>query len=330
MKKYVLTLFLILVKLGYSENYAILISGDRGPPVEVDRTYMASANTRDEFWNDLYLMWESLYTMGFKNDNIYVFYEEGEGVNSPARYNSSSEYDIDDIVDYETKRDTIFSILEKLADGYAPDGIPQLTNNDFLFIWTFGHGNATSTDTTITVWDNTITDTELASYLDDIAYDNRIIWMQQCFSGGFIDDLSNSNSVIITACKSDEFAYRADEDYPDGADSTESDYWGSSWSHHGEFNYHGINAANLETIIGNSLNAPDKNSDNKTSIQEIFDWADSTESSKNAHYVYPFTYGPQHPQIEDVGSNASSLYLDVNPPSVTISSSVESGHPKIS
>jgi hypothetical protein len=138
------------------------------------------------------------------------------------------------------------------------------------------------------------------------------------------------NVVNQTACESDESAYRADDIDPDGADSNENEFWGVVSYNHGEFNYHSLNAVNLETIVYNSLSDPDQNSDGKASIQEIYDWADSTESSKTQHTIGTHTFGPQHPQIDDDGNNANSVFIDVDPPTVTISGSVVNNHPKIS
>lgn len=292
---------------------------------------MTDIDSWPEFWHDEFLMWETLYNLGFKDENIFVFYEDGDDVTiQTTRYNLSRYNGINSIVDYNANRNTILAFIATLEGGDPEEGIPQLTENDFLFIWTFGHGYNYINDSYLTVRDSSISDSQLASYLDEIPFDKRVIWMQQCNSGGFIDDLDGSNTIIITACEDDENAYQADDVDPDGTDSYENEIWDDTTYYHGEFNYHGLNSVNLETIVYNSLSAPDQNSDGKTSIQEIYDWVDSTESSKTQHTEGITTYGPQHPQIDDDGNNASSVFIDVDPPEVTISGSIVSSHPNIS
>jgi hypothetical protein len=290
---------------------------------------MADFDSWPEFWHDLFLMWETLYKMGIKDENIFVFYEDGDNVTGlDYRYDFTKYQGINGIVDYNANRLTILDFLEDME--YGENGAPELTENDFLFIWTFGHGSILGNDTSLTVRDGTITGSEFSSRLNYLTFDKRIIWMQQCYSGGFIDDFSGTNIVIITACKPTENAFRADDDYPDGTDSLENEIWDDDSYNHGEFNYHGLNALNLKTIANNSLSIPDKNSDGRTSMQEIYDWADSTESSKTQHQKGTETFGPQHPQIDDAGNIANSVFIDVDPPEVTISGSVVNNHPKIS
>jgi hypothetical protein len=55
------------------------------------------------------------------------------------------------------------------------------------------------------VRDGAITESEFSSRLNILSFDKRVFWMQQCFSGGFIDDLSGANTVLITAVKRQAF-----------------------------------------------------------------------------------------------------------------------------
>jgi len=102
--------------------------------------------------------------------------------------------------------------------------------------------------------------------------------LQQCNSGGFIDDLDAPNTVIMAASDYDEKSYEADDVDPDGADDVENEVYQDETYYHGEFNYHMINSVMLKTIIGNSLPAPDTNSDGLTSTTEAFNWAEYKNS----------------------------------------------------
>ncbi len=67
---FLILLFLLAVSTCFSENYAILISGDRDTQkTSLPKTYMASDDSWPEFWHDEFLMWETLYNLGFKDEN---------------------------------------------------------------------------------------------------------------------------------------------------------------------------------------------------------------------------------------------------------------------
>jgi hypothetical protein len=117
----------------YAENYAILISGDRDTQqTSIESSYMGPDNSEtEEFWHDLFLVWESLYTMGFKDENIYIFFEDGYDISvEVTRY--SYPLGISSIVDYDANRQTIIDFFDDLYFG--DNGVPEITEDDFLFL----------------------------------------------------------------------------------------------------------------------------------------------------------------------------------------------------
>jgi len=50
--------------------------------------------------------------------------------------------------------------------------------------------------------------------VDPISYDKRVFWMQQCYSGGFIDNLEGLGTLITTAGHGDESTFAADNNNP--------------------------------------------------------------------------------------------------------------------
>ena len=110
-------------------------------------------------------------------------------------------------------------------------------------------------------------------------YANRAIFMQQCRSGGFIDNLSNSKTFISTACRADENAQPAD---------TENETYGGQPYSHGEYNYYITSAIAGATATGSSVNA-DENRNGKVSAREAHQWETSHESRA------------EHPQMNDGG-----------------------------
>lgn len=265
-------------------------------------------------------MWETLYTMGFEDENIFVLYGNGDDYNSiNARYKASTYGFYNGITDYPATIQNVNNILNWLANGSISHGIPQLTSDDFLFIYTFDHGETTGNNNSILfLMNGYITDTQFAYLADQISYGKRVIWMQQCYSGGFIDNLANVNSVITTACSGTEQAFRADDIAPDGNDTRENEITSGKTFHHGEFNYHMFNATNLLTIVGNSLNAY-IGTNGKTSVEEIFNWEDGTDSQIAST-----------PQYSDQGNIGSSTYLDVVPSGPeNLQVSWNNGHPRL-
>jgi hypothetical protein len=238
MKMFLCFIFLILFLLPSmisAENYAVIIVGDdpfySAEGLKTFGTELPACDF-DCFWYDTYLMWETLYNFGFKNEHIYVLYAGGTGLHRtnpfpycPTMYNPEIEYGITEITDWSATRDNVINIFTWLADGHKLPYIPKLTSEDLLTVYTFGHGAndwSVPNHTEIILWgaapNNYILDTELADLLDDIQCQKKIIFMQQCASGGFISFLENSTTFIMTSCTIDQEAWVADDFDPDGAD----------------------------------------------------------------------------------------------------------------
>jgi len=98
------------------------------------------------------------------------------------------------IVDFRkgVRASDTYMALEK--ENYADSYTASLTRDQF-----FGYENSSSSD-------YSLYDHELASYTNDIDARRVVYILQPCFSGGFINDLSKSNHVIITSSKEGEMA----------------------------------------------------------------------------------------------------------------------------
>ena len=291
------------------ESYAVLITGDtptgQSSSPKNWNDGVGRSSGFDEFWNDTYMIWEMLYEYGFKDENIYVLYGNGNDENTYERYDVYFQHpEIPDhhITDYPANFQDVENIFNWLANGNPSEGIPQMTEEDFLFVWTFDHGGTQGNNVSILyLMDGQIIDSDFATLVDQISYDKRVFWMQQCFSGGFIDNLENSNTIIATACGGNELAYRADNIDPDGNDTYENEIYQGNIYHHGEFNYHMVNSGMLETIIGNPLPDPDTNYDGLTSMSEIYSWENQKDSR------------PETPQFSDTGNNGNVIFTNIAP-----------------
>jgi len=308
LKKIAFALMIVLFSLSISsaEYYAVLITGDdpsTGDPPGVDR-----------FWNDTFLMWETLWQAGWKDENIYVLFAGGEDWEVDYdRYDAEAQNQINENHPDHIVDDSCFeSDIEDTFDYL--DGI--MTEDDFLFVWVMCHGTwlniYTPPDDTCAIivyppYSNEITDQEFAAMLPS-EYDKRVIWLTQCHAGGFVNYLDNFNSVVLAAVEKECESYRADDDEPDGGDDLENEAYEYEpgmydYYRHMEFNYHIMNALRFETIGEfNAFDDHDLNSDGLASMDEIYYW-DSLKVST------PY----EEPVYDDDGNIGDEIFLNIPP-----------------
>lgn len=196
------------------QKYAVLIGGD------INATNIPSASQwnngqnmgpygYDEFWNDTFLMWEMLYDdgKGYSNDNIYVLFNGGSDFSFQGqayRYKSSG-YGIPQITNNSSTKANVQSVFSSLAN--------TLTDDDFLYVWIMSHGwNDTETQQGIHhSWvylygcdpanpsQGKLYDYELKTMLDAIPALKKVVFVQAPGSGGFADELKNSNTIVETS-----------------------------------------------------------------------------------------------------------------------------------
>jgi len=292
------------------EKYAVLICGDT--PYTAYEAYIDGTGawsggledgTRgegeyqpgfDEFWNDTVRMYDILVNKaGFDPNNVVVLWGDGTDWSSSHPTSVCDKYDAS-IVDYAATMGNVQGIFGVLA------GV--MTSNDSLFVWTFDHGatgpgrdSRTRGDSFLCLMDGWMTDVEFAELMNAIPYKYRTIFMQQCFSGGFIDDLTRGRdgrkTAIYTACRGDESGWRADDvNIPPGCVWENEDCWDSHSSSmliawHGEFDYYFMNALEWLTTEGTTVNA-DANGDGSVCSYEAFLWALAHDSvaAENPQY----------------------------------------------
>jgi len=257
-------------------KYAVLICGD------------LAETGYDEFWNDVVLVREALLNHGFQNNHIYVLYGNGSDYFDAARPNPLYRPS-PTITNLAATITNVTAVFNGLANGTG--GYPRLTDDDLLFIWTFDHGCGppciAGTNAVLCLMDGDMLDTVFGGLVNLIPHAYRVICMQQCHSGGFIDDLSSDRTTILTSCTGTEHAHRADEKET----VTGVDY------HHGEYNYHLLSALNGQTVAGVAVNA-DADGNGFVTMKEIFDYIAANENQ------------PETPQYDDGSLNlGKKLYL---------------------
>ncbi|MFC1979162.1 caspase domain-containing protein [Chloroflexota bacterium] len=82
----------------------------------------------------------------------------------------------------------------------------QADANDTVLFFFTGHGDDSEAQEYICVYDEDISDVELNEWMSEIASSAQIIVLDSCHSGGFIEELSQNNRVIMTACDAEQHA----------------------------------------------------------------------------------------------------------------------------
>ncbi|HEY4788916.1 MAG TPA: hypothetical protein VIH57_22860, partial [Bacteroidales bacterium] len=150
-------------------------------------------------------------------------------------------------VDYPASLENISKVFDELKT--------KVTSNDRVFIYCMDHGDQTSDKNSfMVIYNDLLFDYSLAAEVNKLSACCVSVFMGQCNSGGFIDNLSNDNRIIATACDWNQLACAT----PDILYS--------------EFTYHFVSAITGKTPSGAVVNA-DENSDGYVSLREAFYYA---------------------------------------------------------
>lgn len=262
-------------------KYAVLISS--GKTTTDDVMY------HSEYWYDLFLMYRMLIENGFTHDNIYVLYGEGADFNSAhPEYNTAAQFPgVAQITDYPNHEQNVQNIFSWLAAGNAAEGIPALTDNDFLFVWWMGHGASVGPCQMDLVIQNTgefVHDSTFANYVDVIThYLKRAFLFMTCFSGGMMDNLQGAKTVVETAAPCDT--------------TSASDTFDVV---HAEFTYHAACALRRVTPAGAAVPS-DFDGNNLVSLDECFTYVSGQPMASV-------------PQISDVSVIAPCIFIKLPTP----------------
>jgi hypothetical protein len=233
--------------------YALLVSGG------YDRW-----NNHIRYWGDIAFIYRTLiHYYNYDKSNVVVCMSDGDdpAVDRSDGNSSPTDLDSDGVSDYskDAGRNTVLAELQNLVNTVGP--------NDQVFIFTSNHGgndNPSQDDVHLWLWNQEqLYDYEFADYINQLpASSIKIICMEQCFSGGFIDDIQDNgtnNVVMSTACSYGESSWAGDT-YPE----------------FDEFVYEWTSAVNWATDdIYGSPTSVDADTDNNSicEIDEAHQWA---------------------------------------------------------
>lgn len=234
-----------------SDKYAVLISGGAN-----------AANNHLRYWNELKATYNMLKARGWKPANMFVIYADGVGRDNsiPVHYLASA-----------ANIKTVFTNLAAKMGGA-----------DTLYIMLNDHGgngaNAVPKDATLNLWGTSITDVAFAAEVNRIQkYKKMIVQMEQCYSGGFLDDLAGPNRIMMSACTADQPSWAMGPSYT----------W--NW-----YTYFYLAALTGQKPDGAGPVDADVNNDGKVSMAEAHNFARANDQAN------------EQPQMEDNGAAPSA------------------------
>ncbi len=245
-----------------SRTYAIILSGG----VNLYSNY-------ERYWNDCSFIYQTLVNKyGVPKSHIYPIMSDGNDPAVDMRCTTGGfisqplDLDNDGIADISlaAKKQNIQNVLNGLINDIRED--------DHLFFYVIDHGGTDDyiSKSYINLWDfGKLYDHELAAMLAPFTekYVNVNVVLGQCFSGGFIDDLSAIGCVVSTASTGSESSY-ACPDIP-----------------FDEFVYHwtcAVNGANHKGVLVDA----DTDDNDRVTMEEAFAYAKANDRMKQEHPQY--------------------------------------------
>lgn len=261
--------------------------------------------------------------LGYDNDHIYYV--------APHNWNQTNHY-------YSISRNNVQQAIKDVSN--------RITSDDSLFFYYTSHGDTNYLDGDgDNIYPEPADDVyapTLDSWLDTITIEQMLIVLQGCKSGSFIDDLTQSKRIILTATDSTHASYADmkgwqdpdsggdwDPNAPDddGAWNPTNESWDGSEFSSGfrmafrDFDTDGYKEADDNIYINIPGKTPDNpapsgNKDNKVSVLEAFNFAKFEDCLSTYWTTYILQEGWQleYPQIDYTTIDPSMTYIYNDPP----------------
>ena len=276
-------------KSAAGHTYAVILSGGHNKYSNYER-----------YWNDCSFVYQTLVNKyGVPKNNIAVVMSDGtnpaEDMHLTTGGYKSSPLDLDydgwPDIKYAATRTNVRHILSGLSQ--------KMTKDDHLFFYVIDHGGTrdNKNQSYICLWNGeSLHDYELADWL--LPFNQKSIYVNavlgQCFSGGFIEELTKVGCVVAAASRGDEPSW-ACPDIP-----------------HDEFVYQWTSAINGKEALGGPIFS-DTDKNKRVTMKEAFDYAKAHDRRSQEHPQYksnPISIG------EDLAFNnlpeAVDLYIKDN------------------
>ncbi|GAB4373142.1 MAG: hypothetical protein Kow00128_22520 [Deltaproteobacteria bacterium] len=273
-------------------RYAVLIAGG-----------ISSANNHIRYWNDLKTMYAILRNAGYPAGNIHVLYADGTARDNsmPVHYSATSSnlsavFNL--LAQKMTSSDTLYIMLNDHGGGYLSQAISGYgVGNYGGFADSNGdEGNETpKIDETLGFWHQSISDDQFAAELNKITrYEKIIIQMKQCFSGGFLKELTGPRRTVMSSASENQFS------------------WSHSSGQFGEFTFWYFAALTGSKPDGSGAVNADANGDGKVSILEAYNFARSHDTRPEIPFFEDDGVVPAHSGAMPAGGDgtrSASIFL---------------------
>lgn len=181
-------------------TYAIILSGG-----------VSRMSNYERYWNDCSFIYQTLTNKyGIPKENIFPIMSDGTDPSEDMLLTTggytSQPLDLDndgvDDIKLAATKANIQATLNALNT--------KLGEDDQLFFYVIDHGKSKANQSYICLWgEEDLSDAELASMLTPFTQKNVNVnvVLGQCFSGGFIDDLTKVGCVVATASAGSEYSW---------------------------------------------------------------------------------------------------------------------------
>lgn len=245
-----------------NRTYAIILSGG-----------VNKYSNYERYWNDCSFIYQTLTNKyGIPKGNIYPIMSDG---NNPAAdmklaqggfVSQPLDLDNDGVADIglSASKTNVQNTLDTLYN--------KITEDDHLFLFVIDHGGSDDkiSESYICLWGNEkLYDHELAAMLTPFTdkYANVNVVLGQCYSGGFIDDLTKVGCVVAAACTGSEYSWSC-TDFP-----------------YDEFVYHWTSAVNQRDHLGRWVSS-NVDYDGLVTMDEAFAYAAAHDrAAEHPQYV---------------------------------------------
>lgn len=235
-----------------SNCYAVIISG--GGNLE---------NNHIRYWGDASFIYSTLtLKYGYPKTNVHALISDGLDPAPDRSDNTNSPTDLDGDGIPDTRASATKANISHVFAALQA----QLQPTDQLFVFLTDHGGPTTGggewDVDLVLWNNELlTDYEMAALTEPIACP-VFFAMEQCYSGGFLDNLNQMNRAIATAAQFDESSFSGDT-HP----------YFNQWAYHFTAALRGFYPDNKKPWIDTKSCNADFNEDFHVSFEEAYQFA---------------------------------------------------------
>ncbi len=253
-----------------------------------------SGNNHERYYGDVQFLYLTLtQDYGYTNDDIIICFADGLNPNPDQSGGVNSNPDLDgdgvDDFDYDATLGSVTNALAEMATLAGPE--------DHVLIYTTDHGGNGKygpPEVFLNLWNSeTLNDDTFDTFIDTFDCASLHVVMEQCYSGGF------GNEVIPATGQEDRT-------FGSAANAYESSWAGATYPEYDEWVYWWTGAMHGSTPPGGSYPGgpvpydPDANTDGFVDYGEAWDCAYVWDSYAQS--------GQEHPQYDDDPDSCGSLY----------------------